>query len=186
MVDPPSSSPATPLSPPGDPASPPSPAHPAPPATPDRRDPLDPLLAVWLRSGPATCPRCRYDVTAAVRPACPECGLALVLRVEPAVPVTLPFALVLTVLALVPGFGLLYLVGSVSYATFHGQPVRDDPEIRRFLGTAAVSAIPLVLWILARRRLVRLTPPVRRGVIVVFLVLGVLGAAGIMQTVGQL
>lgn len=134
---------------------------------------LDPILAAWLRAGPSACPRCRYDVSAAARPACPECGQTLRLRIDVADPATLPYAIILVLLALSPGLALFFLFGSFVYALVQERRLGLGDRIPDFVPIGAIALVPLVAWIAGRRRFVRLPPIGRRIALAGFGLLGV-------------
>ncbi len=123
---------------------------------------LDPLLAAWLRTGPSACPRCRYDVSAAARPACPECGMPLRLHVGLADPVTLPWTIVLTLLALAPGLAGLMVFGTILHELINDGRILLRRPAGPLLAILPVVVVPPILWIAGRRRLVRLAPGPRR------------------------
>jgi hypothetical protein len=134
---------------------------------------LDPILAAWLRAGPSACPRCRYDVSAATRPACPECGQTLRLRIDVADPATLPYAIILVLLALTPGLALLFLFGSVVNTLVQERRLGLGDRIPDFVPLGAIAVVPLLAWIAGRRRFVRLPPIGRRIALAGFGLIGV-------------
>ena len=133
---------------------------------------LDPILAAWLRAGPSACPRCPYDVTAAARPACPECGQTLSLRIDVADPATLPYAIILVLLALTPGLALIYLFGSFVHSLVQERRLGLGGRIPDFVPLGAIALVPLLAWIAGRRRFVRLPPIGRRIALAGFALIG--------------
>lgn len=137
------------------------------------RDGRDVLLADWIRLGPAPCPRCRYDLSGSRGSQCPECGHPLRLQLAFADPATLGYTMVMVLLALTPGMGLLFLVGGVSAAISDGNPVTMNSKMQAKAVMAVVTAVPLVIWILLRRRFAGSLPPARRALTTVFAIVAV-------------
>jgi len=87
-------------------------------------------------------------------------------------PATLPWTLVLILLALPVGMGSLMTVGGMLHGWSRGRSRSVDEE---FVRLGLVTLPPLVAWVLVRRWFVRLEPRWRRVVLVIFALIAVTG-----------
>lgn len=112
------------------------------------------FLAAWLAERDAPCPNCRYVLRGLTATHCPECGLALVLRVGLEKPRQALLVLGVTGLASGLGFHALVLLWGVS----QGAPGSDLVPL--VLGALTCGAL-LPVWTCSARHLRRVQSGIR-------------------------
>jgi DNA-directed RNA polymerase subunit RPC12/RpoP len=117
----------------------------------------DGLLITYLAERDIPCPSCGYNLRALRAGRCPECGLGLLLRVQPAHPRLGAF--ILGLVGLSGGFGfsvllLLFLVFRMFTKSFAPAMI----EVAPLVGMAVLEGPLLLWWVLARRRTRRWRP----------------------------
>lgn len=113
------------------------------------------MLCAFLANRDAPCPACGYNLRDLQGQTCPECGLALALRVNLQEPALGSFVAGLVGICTTLGFHAIVLVwAGVAALGRYGPPWRD--LIPLFVGLV-VSTPLLWLWITQRRRVLKLS-----------------------------
>lgn len=112
------------------------------------------LVPIYLAGRDAPCPSCAYNLRDLRSSTCPECGLTLRLRIQPAEARLGPFLAGLIALSGAIGFSVLLLGYATLRALEYGWNT-SLPELWPLIAGALVGVFALLGWIRLRRVIAR-------------------------------